>query len=52
MESVLEEIRLNTEQNGAVDESASTAEESNVDNKSAPSRINLPEGFCEAVGFL
>ncbi|KAL6732787.1 hypothetical protein Aduo_003508 [Ancylostoma duodenale] len=48
MASVLEEIRLNTEQNGAVDESPSNTGESNVDNKSAPSRNNLPEGFCEA----
>ncbi|VDM66043.1 unnamed protein product [Strongylus vulgaris] len=47
MESLLDEIRLNTEQNRPVDDSASIAVEPSVGND-RPSPNNLPEGFCEA----
>ncbi|KAK6725730.1 hypothetical protein RB195_004196 [Necator americanus] len=49
IESLLEEVRLNSEQKSLNDDSTSTIEESNVDNteNGIPSRANLPEGFCE-----
>ncbi|CAJ0596225.1 unnamed protein product [Cylicocyclus nassatus] len=48
IEGLLDEIRLNAEQNRSVDESASTTAVSNVDNDSRSLPSTLPEGFCEA----
>ncbi|KIH56037.1 hypothetical protein ANCDUO_13790 [Ancylostoma duodenale] len=45
--NLLEEIRLNTEQNAAVDNAASSTEESNFD-KECFMKL-LSEGFCGAV---
>ncbi|KHJ86468.1 Nin one binding Zn-ribbon like protein [Oesophagostomum dentatum] len=47
IESILDEIRLNSEQNRLDDESSPTTAESHVDD-TTPLQNNLPEGFCEA----